>query len=307
MGRRVYWLRTLIALILLLSAATVQRADADGPSAAAPADVAHFVVYCYDRARDNVSRVLSSDCHGEVVSEAFAKAVEQRHDDAIARALRAQAQNGHEGMHLARIGTAFYVDEQARLLTDNHVVEGCKAMSLLEEGGKQLPASVLAVDQVADLALLGVSVPRHAVAYFRSDAAAVDPTISIVGYPDLGLPPIDPVIAQGTLLRTDVRALRGGSIIFHADVRHGNSGGPIFDSRGAVIGVVRAKIDTVRTFAASGRDIENIGTGADLPVILDFLRRNNVAYRVTTGTGVLTDRQILAAATKFVARAQCWQ
>ena len=299
-------LRRLIVL-LLLSAALPLRAHADGSSPTADSGKPSFVVYCYDRARDSVSRELSSACRGEVVSEAFAKTVEQRRDEAIARALRAQAQNTRDGMHLTRIGTAFYVDEQARLLTDNHMVEACKAMTVLEEGGKQLAATVLAVDPEADLALLGVSVPHHAVAHFRSEAGAIDPAIAIVGYPDLGLPPIDPVITAGTLLRDDVRGLRGGSIIFHADVRHGNSGGPIFDSRGEVIGIVRAKIDTVRTFQASGRDIEDIGMGADLPVVLDFLRRNNVAYRVTTGAGALTNRQILASAAEFVVRAQCWQ
>lgn len=300
------FLRTLVAFFIIIVGALPRAALAE--STAAPPANPKFVIYCYDKARDSVSLVLSSDCRGEVVSEAFAKKVQARRDDAIARALRAETQNKPKGLRLARIGTAFYVDEQARLLTDNHVVDGCKAVSIRAKGGGQIPATVLAIDQNADLALLGVSVKQHAVAYFRAEqAAATDPFVAIVGYPDLGLPPLDPVITSGRLLRAAVRNLRGGSIIFHADVRHGNSGGPIFDSRGAVIGIVRSKIDTVRTFIATGRDIENIGTGADLPVMLGFLRRNHVAYRTTTGKGVLNDREILASAKKFVARAECWQ
>ncbi len=300
-------LRSMIGLIILGGIALPRYAIADGATDSDTSSKSPFVVYCYDRARDTVSRELGSACRGEVVTEAFAKTVEARRNDEIAKALRAEAHSKHEGVHLARIGTAFYVDEQARLLTNNHVVDGCKAMSIVESDRKEIPATVLAVDGDADLALLGVAVDQHAVAHFRADEnASADPFMAIVGYPDQGLPPIEPMITSGTLLRAGDPALRGGSIIFRADVRHGNSGGPVFDSRGSVIGIVRAKIDTVRTFLASGRDIEDIGMGVDLPVILDFLRRNHVAYRVTTGAGVLNDQQILASATKFVVRAECW-
>ncbi len=300
-------LRLLIALTIFGGIALPRCAIADGATAGDSASTSQFVVYCYDRARDTVSRELGSACHGEVVSEEFAKAVEERRNNEIAHALQTEAQNKLQGLHLARIGTAFYVDEQARLLTNHHVIVDCKAVSIVETDRREIAATVLAVDNDADLALLGVTVDQHTVASFRSNEnAAPDPFVAIVGYPDQGLPPIEPMITDGTLLRAGEHGSKGGTIVFRADVRHGNSGGPIFDSRGSVIGIVRAKIDTVRTFLASGRDIEDVGMGADLPAMLDFLRRNHVDYRETTGAGVLDDQEILATASKFVVRAECW-
>ena len=300
-------LRLLIALTIFGGIALPRCATADGATDGDSASTSQFVVYCYDRARDTVSRELGSACHGEVVNEEFAKAVEERRNNEIAHALNTEAQNKLQGLHLARIGTAFYVDEQARLLTNHHVIADCKAVSIVENDRREVAATVLAIDNDADLALLSVTANQHAVASFRSnESAAIDPLLAIVGFPDQGLPPIEPMITMGTLLRAGDPGLKGGNIVFQADVRHGNSGGPIFDSRGSVIGIVRAKIDTVRTFFASGRDIEDVGMGVDLPTVLDFLRRNHVAYRETTGTGVLNDQEIMASASKFVVRAECW-
>lgn len=296
-----------MACLILGGIGLPRYAMADGAAGAGSPPTSSFVVYCYDRARNTVTRELGSSCRGEIVDEAFAKSIEESRTDAVARALRAEAQSSHDGLHLARIGTAFYVDEQARLLTDEHVVRGCKAVSVIEPDRHEHPATVLAVDQDADLALLAVKADGHATARFRSDQkAAPDPYVAVVGYPDQGLPPIEPMITSGTLLRASDPALRGGSIIFHAAVRHGDSGGPIFDSRGLVIGIVRSKIDTVRVFRASGRDIEDIGMGADLDVVLDFLNRNHVNYQRSTGAGVLEAEKILASAAAFVVRAECW-
>ncbi|HKT16990.1 MAG TPA: serine protease [Stellaceae bacterium] len=302
------FLRLSLAASLIVGGIGLPRhAMADGTTGAGAPPASAFVVYCYDRARDAVTRDLASACRGEIVDESFAKSVEERRADAIARAVRAEAQTSHEGLHLARIGAAFYVDEQARLLTDEHVVRECKAVSIIETDRSERPASVLLVDPDADLALLAVKAEGHATARFRSDqAAAPDSYVAVVGYPDQGMPPIEPMITSGTLLRASDPALRGGSIIFHAAVRHGDSGGPIIDSRGLVIGVVRSKIDTVRVFRASGRDIEDIGMGADLDAVLDFLNRNHVNYQRSAGAGVLEAGKLLASAAAFVVRAECW-
>ena len=301
-------MRTLRILHLLLLPLTIATAfiacggDAQGQAAQGSA-----VVYCYDRARDMVSRQLSSECRGEVVDEAFAKTVQERRDAATLRAFQAQTTKGPEGLRLARIGTAFYVDDAARLLTNNHVVQDCQALTVANKEDGVVVATLLAIDAGDDLALLGVKGSQHEVARFRGDDPIPGDTfVATVGYPDQGMPPLEPLMTDGTMLRP-AEGMADGNMLFRAAVRRGNSGGPIFDSRGLVIGIVRARIDEVKTYSATGRIVEDTAVGVGLPTVLDFLQSNGANVLFAQDSELTTRNGILAHATAFVARAECWQ
>jgi serine protease Do len=278
-----------------------------GASAQGQAAQGSTVVYCYDRARDIVSRQLSSECRGDVVDEAFAKKVQERRDAETLRAFQAQTSNGPEGLRLTRIGTAFYVDDAARLLTNNHVVQDCRALTVASKEDGVVVATVLAIDQGDDLALLGVKGSQHEVARFRGDDPIPGDTyVATVGYPDQGMPPLEPLMIDGTMLRA-AEGMADGNMLFRAPVRRGNSGGPIFDSRGLVIGIVRARIDEVKTYSATGRIVEDTAVGVGLPTVLDFLQNNGANVLFAQSSELATTNDILKHAIDFVARAECWQ
>ncbi len=293
-------------LLLLAGAAVLPRsANAQNPNSTPPS--AATVIYCYDRARDVVSRELQSECHGERVDESFARAVQERRDAATLRAMQAQSPKASEDLRLARIGTAFYVDDAARLLTNNHVVQDCRSIKITTKADGEMPASLLAVDIANDLALLGVKGSAHEVARFRPDDSALPDTfVATVGYPDQGMPPLDPMVTNGTLLRA-AAGMADGNILFRAPVRRGNSGGPIFDSRGGVIGILRARVDEVETYSSTGRIVEDAAVGVGLGTVLDFLDRNGAAYQVTADSEVSATSEILMYAAAFVVRAECWR
>lgn len=300
-------LMVLTALTAIAAIALPYRASADGPAPnAAPSSP--FVVYCFDRDRDIVNRMLASQCKGKVVSEEEAKAIQERRNQRIAHILNAAPPTEPEGLRLSTIGTAFFVDETARLLTNNHIVEDCKAVTVASDDQKDLPATVLATDPKNDLALLQVAADNHPVATFHNaDTARANSFVAIVGYPDQGLAPLEPIISAGTLIRAIDDTTMDGNIFFKADVRHGNSGGPIFNSRGSVIEIVKAKVDTVRTYSATNREIDDTGVGVGLPIVLEFLRRNDARYRVEKRDNVLNADQIMTQARFFVVRAECWK
>src|SRR5262249_50879066 len=155
----------------------------------------------------------------------------------------------------------------------------------------------------ADLAMLSASADPKGIAYFRSGTSGpADAFVAIAGYPDQGFPPLEPILTKGTLLRAADPSNGSGNIFFRADVRQGNSGGPIFDSTGSVIGIVRAKVDTVRTFRETGRDIENVGIGTDLRVLINFLRSNHVSYHEASNGGAVNDQELSLSASKLVVR-----
>ena len=296
-------------LILSMLAGSVALPRCAGAESATPASprVPASVVYCYDRARDVVSRELMSECRGEAVDESFARSVQERRDAATLRAMQAQSPKPSEGLRIVRVGTAFYVDDSARLLTNNHVIEDCRSITVSAKDSSETPASVLAIDTANDLALLAVKGSAHEVARFRSDDSnLLDTFVATVGYPDQGMPPLVPMVTNGTLLR-GAAGMADGNILFRAAVRRGNSGGPIFDSRGGVIGILRARIDEVETYSETGRIVQDAAVGVGLGTVLDFLDRNGAAYEVSEDSEVSATNEILMHAAAFVVRAECWR
>ena len=270
----------------------------------AQAPPAPLVVYCYDRERDVVARELAGACHGLVVDEAEAAAIKARRDQEIARTLGKPAQKSPEGRRLASLGTAFYVDEMGRLVTNHHVIADCEAV-VIRFDGEQEDAKVLAVDAQHDLALLQASDHSPGFAWFRSGGEnGLSGSVVAVGFPFQGLPTLVPVATLGTLLRANDGR---GHIIINGDVHHGNSGGPIFDSGGLVIGIVDAKLNIARVFAETGQQLDDTGVGIAAATVVDFLQRTNTRFHVRDSNAETDARHILELARSFVARAECWR
>lgn len=285
------------------------RASDDGSPSAAATSATPLVVYCYDPSRDTVARKLAGECRGTAVSEAQANEIRERRARYMARAINATRPSPPaEGTRLASIGTAFFVDHSGKLLTNNHVVEGCKAVAVETAAGDTLPAEVLAVDAADDLALLQVAVRPPAIASFRSQALTEAGTaVSAVGYPDQGLPPRQPSITRGTFQASPAASPRRGRLAIDADIRPGNSGGPVVDNAGLVIGIVNARIDTVGIYRRTGKVLSDLGFGIPLPRIFDFMKRHGARFQIGHEGDALSPSQLIRAARAYVVRADCWR
>ena len=297
----------ILAAILSVALAGAVEAQTPAPVTQPPRPA---VVYCYDKARDQVARVLAHECRGEVVDEATAKTVTERREQRIIRSLDLDDKPAPTGpvQRLASVGTGFYVDEAGRLITNHHVIDGCAAVKLRSSSGAEIVAQLLAVDVKEDLALLQGEATSPAFAHFRADATiAEDSFIATVGYPDQGMPPMAPLVTTGMMLRSVTSTAAGERLILRAALRHGNSGGPLFDRQGLVIGIINAKLDEVRYFSVTGQEVSDVGAGIPLRVVRDFLRRNGARDQVWAGGENLDAKQILAQATAFVRRVDCWK
>jgi len=295
---RLSWL--LLLGSLLPGAALSQEG---GASASDPASSA--VVWCLDRERDVVRRDLPSQCHGSIVSDAEARAVKARREEAIAHALAPKADNGVQGLNFASLGTAFYVDEAGDLITNDHVVANCRVVQVRSLEQPPVSATVLAVDQMHDLALLHAGPSSPGYATFRSGVhAGISSNVSTVGYPDEGLPALEPQASQGKLLRGDDGA---GHMLIDMDVRHGNSGSPLLDTGGLVIGVIRAKVNSPAVYARTGHEVDDTGVAIPTSSVLEFLAHNHIHFYASNGAPSEDQHGLLSAARKFVARAECWK
>ena len=275
-----------------------------------------LVVWCYDATRDVVTRELSSRCHGSVVSDTEATKIQNRRASEIIKALSAPLPSV-AGSRLASTGTAFFVDDDGHLITNHHVVDGCETVTIDRPGGKSFPARVQAIDDFHDLALLDTQIQTALLgkqtqsptpAKFRSqDLTENGAFVAAIGYPEQGLPLREPVVTTGVLLAMPASQSWGERLAIKGDIRHGNSGSPIVDQYGLVVGVVDAKIDAVKTYRETGVLPPDIGIGVSLPTVLRFLQTNGIQYQYAHNGPVLTAAQILAAAQPYIARINCWK
>lgn len=177
-------------------------------------------------------------------------------------------------------GTGFVVAE-GRALTNNHVVEQCGRIVARNAQGRDLPAQVTARDAEMDLALL--SVPRDAgpALAFR-DPPQVRRGDEVVTY---GFP-LSGILSSGpTLTRGDISALAGlrddqNQVQISAPVQRGNSGGPLLDRSGNVVGVVVSKLNAQRVAERTGDIPQNVNFAIKADRAVSFLRRNGVTPRM---------------------------
>ena len=165
----------------------------------------------------------------------------------------------------AASGTGFFVSMQGDIITNYHVIDNCDAVKV-SYSGDEIKAKTLAVDKINDLAIIKASVrPKAAYAVATQDAGLLQDVI-IAGYP-LG----KKVSAAIKTSKGSVTALAGygdnySEFQTDAALNQGNSGGPIMNQKGNVVGVAVAnygkkagvesfnfgiKSSTLKTFASS--------------------------------------------------------
>ena len=136
----------------------------------------------------------------------------------------------------ASSGTGFFVSQSGHVITNNHVIDQCKAVKV-SFNGSEVDANVLAVDKRNDLAILKTALnPNKVFPVSQEDAALLDDVV-IAGYP-LGRD-VSSAIKTSKGSVTSLAGYGDNYSEFQTDaaLNQGNSGGPIMNQKGNVIGV----------------------------------------------------------------------
>jgi S1-C subfamily serine protease len=266
------------------------------------------VVNCYDAKHELVSRTMAGRCDGVVVSDQEAAEIRARRIGRMQQVIQNAKAPLVPDRRLASIGTGFFVSAEGHLLTNNHVIDECAVLTVEATNGESARAELLAADQRFDLAVVKTTLPPPATASFRPPAPlAVGARADLVGYPTQGVAPITPFFTKGELLELAGRQPDPARFMIKGDVRGGNSGGPVLDQAGAVIGVIFAESNTPKIYKETGQIIKDVGFAVRNAVVLDFLGRHGVAWRTEPGGASLTRDEVFDAAKPFVARIGCWR
>jgi 2-alkenal reductase len=138
-------------------------------------------------------------------------------------------------------GSGVIISPEGYVITNNHVVEGHQSLEVIFRDGTTAPATLVGTDLFADVAVIKVSGPVPGVAEFgNSDALNPGETVIAIGSP-LGdyknTVTVGVVSATGRTLSTRDGYQMEDLIQTDAAINHGNSGGPLVNLAGQVVGI----------------------------------------------------------------------
>jgi putative serine protease PepD len=201
-----------------------------------------------------------------------------------------QTEGGFGGPQQATAGgSGFIIDEQGHVITNEHVVDGATSVTVRFASGDEASARVVGSDPSTDIALLDIEDSRDVTPLELGSSKSLsvgDPVVAI-GSP-FGL---DGTLTSGIVsaLGREISAPDGfsiaGVIQTDAALNHGNSGGPLLDSEGRVVGV---------TSQIESENGGNVGIGYAVPIetakrVVDQLLRGREVQHAYLGVRLADD------------------
>jgi len=193
-------------------------------------------------------------------------------------------------------GSGFFVSRLGHVVTNQHVVDKCNSVTVGDNANKQVGARVLETDQRNDLALLRISSMEMASAQTKTLVAKLGLTVTPLASQGLLRPDAvelgeDVVVAGfpfGDMFSNTIKITKGvvsakrgigddtGKFQLDAAVQPGNSGGPIYDENGSIIGVVVSQLNKLKLAKAIGSIPENVNFGIKASTVKQFLNASGL-------------------------------
>ena len=168
--------------------------------------------------------------------------------------------SSHSGQvtELSATGSGFIISEDGYIVTNHHVVENATSLTVTLYDDKEYPATLIGSDSSNDIAVIKIEAEGlHALKFGSSDDLIVGDQVVVIGNP---LGELSYSLTSGYVSAKDRVISSSGSLInmlqIDAAVNSGNSGGPVFNMNGQVVGIVTAKYSGT---SSSGATIEGIG------------------------------------------------
>jgi S1-C subfamily serine protease len=201
-------------------------------------------------------------------------------------------------------GTGIIISNQSHILTNHHVVSGCRDILISRVGEASTIARVVAADARNDLALLNADLTNIKAPPLRRDVRLGE-NVYVFGFPLAGLLSKSGNFTTGTI--TALSGVDDDTRMFQisAPVQPGNSGGPLIDRFGNVVGVVVSKLNASAVAQATGDLPQNVNFAIKLGTALTFLEANSLVPPTTPDTKVLEVSDIAELAKRFTVYIEC--
>lgn len=191
-------------------------------------------------------------------------------------------------------GTGFFINENGYLLTNNHVVDSCSSV-WIDDGNSKIQASIIKVNANLDIAVLRINRKTNAYAIFGQVRTGED--VMTLGFP------------LGNILGEEIKATKGvvsalvgyqgdkDYLQFTAPIQPGNSGGPLLNEGGFVVGI--------NTSNLVGEDLQNINFAIKGTSALNFLGQYGIEFEHKDYVDAVSSADIVEQSKEFTVRILC--
>jgi S1-C subfamily serine protease len=189
------------------------------------------------------------------------------------------------------VGTGFFVSENT-LISNFHVINGCTRLGLFRGGKPAGGAQVLANSAGDDLVALRSEQPSRAFLKLRVGLPirAAEPILTF-GFPYAG-----GLSSAGNTTLGNVTAVAGfrdnpNQMQMSAPTQPGNSGGPVVDAGGRVVGVVVSVLNALEVARQTGSVPQNVNFAIKVSTLARFLDSKNISYQTDNTSGAIAETE----------------
>ncbi len=172
-------------------------------------------------------------------------------------------------------GSGFFISSQGHIVSNAHVVGSCKKIKVYENG-KEIFLNILGTDTNNDIGLVKGKFKNTKYLNIKSDGAELGEDIVAFGYPL-----VDTLSDNVKLTKGIVSSLAGPNnnfamIQIDAALQPGNSGGPVLNMNGLVVGIASSGLSKLKMAKEQKILPENVNFAVAAPTIVKFLKANNI-------------------------------
>lgn len=204
-------------------------------------------------------------------------------------------------------GSGFFINSAGDLVTNHHVIAGCTRLEAGNHALGMASTRVVADDARNDLAVLEVSKKPLVIAKLRSGPIRQAEAVMAYGFPLTGALASDGNATSGAI--TALAGLGDDTRFYQtsAPVQPGNSGGPLVDMAGSVVGVVDAKLNALEVAKVTKDIPQNVNFALKVAVAETFLDSHSISYETAAAAPAKAAPDVSDAAKSFTMLVTCWK
>ena len=200
------------------------------------------------------------------------------------------------------LGSCFFVSADGIAVTNRHVVDGARRIVVIDSSSVKHPATVLRTSATSDLVALDVPTATHqaAVGIETSTTATLGEPIFTIGFPYATALGFDPKFADGSI--SGLRGLENDRLFqITVPIQPGNSGGPVVNDRGGVIGIVVSHMNDLAMLKETGSLPQNLSFAIKSDELGQLLRGLSLPKLAPTKNRTAAISRVQAAACEVIA------
>ena len=214
----------------------------------------------------------------------------------------------NEALDLSSTGSGFFINRSGHVVTNQHVVEQCVAVTVALDGETFL-SQIVSQDREKDIAVLETGLPTRKYASFNADNSGerLGENILTLGYPLYGVLSSSINLTTGNI--SSMLGMKDDENVYQitAPIQAGNSGGPVLNQKGLVAGVVQSKLNALELSRFTGDLAQNVNFAIKSSSIKDFLASNRIDYhtRPYSAGSIKTTVELANEARDYTVQIKC--